>query len=254
MILTIRPGDDAEQDALALRRRGVDAVAAPVLTITYVPLILPPASGFAGLIFTSRHAIDAFCVACNRSIADTEWADKPVFVVGHATAARARLAGFTSVITGSGGGAGLVPHIRQHQASGDGIFFWPAAAQKSFDLVAALRPHAIDVTCQTIYQTDPQASLPPAIIEAISDDQISAVISMSARTSHAFVELLQTHNLWHHRRSMILIAGSKGIADAAGDGWQKIYVARRPKRTRMMAIAVMVDRQGPDGAPAGLDQ
>lgn len=254
MILTIRPGDDAEQDALALQRRGVDAVAAPVLTITHMPFTLPPASDFAGLIFTSRHAIDAFCVACERSIGATEWAEKPVFVVGHATAARARLAGFTTVITGNGGGAGLVPLICQHQASGDGVLFWPAAAQKSFDLVAALQPHAIDVTCQTIYQTEPQASLPPAIIEAISNNRISAVISMSARTSHAFVELLQTHNLWHHHSSIILIAGSESIAAAAGDGWQEIYVARRPKRTRILAIAVLVDQRVSDGAPPMVDQ
>ena len=248
MILTIRPGDDAEQDALALRRRGVDAVAAPVLTITQLPITVPPASDFTGLIFTSRHAVDAFCAACQWCIGDTAWAAKPVFVVGHATAARARLAGFATVITGSGGGAGLVPHIRQHQAAHDGALFWPAAAQKSFDLVAALRPHGVAVTCETIYQTDPQSSLPPAIIAAISTNRISAVISMSARTSYAFVELLQTHNLWHHRKEIMLIAGSEGIAAAAGDGWQNIYVARRPKRTRMLAIAVLVDRQVSRGA------
>ena len=59
-----------------------------------------------------------------------------VFAVGQATSAAAREAGFVSIFTGLGGGAGLVPAILQHVPVRQGAHSRPAAVDRSFDMAS----------------------------------------------------------------------------------------------------------------------
>jgi len=43
-----------------------------------------------------------------------------------------------------------------------------------------------------------------------------------------------------------LIAGSSAIVAAAGGGWQSVYTARQPRRSRLLAIAVLSHRRNFD--------
>ncbi|MAC06994.1 MAG: hypothetical protein CMN38_00460, partial [SAR116 cluster bacterium] len=125
-ILSVRPLPDSQLDSDTLARRGVPALAAPLLEPHLIAPILPAdPSLYAGLIFTSRHAVDGFLAALGDGGLGG-WATLPVFAVGRATARVARAARFSVKVTGQGGGSSLPPLIHQHADVGGLPLLWPA--------------------------------------------------------------------------------------------------------------------------------
>ena len=248
--LVIRPQPDADRDVDWLNRYGVQALASPVMSSAPV---LPPSSAhdlgnpadFTGIIFTSRHAVDAVAKTADT----TTWISKPAFVVGSATAATAKQAGFKNIIIGSGGGAGLVEPIRQAVADTDHVnpqkakLLWPSGREISFDMAAALHHHDIAVQRLPAYQMTANADLAPPVRAALAKNCISAVIAMSPRSIQILQENMDAAGLGSVRNKIDLIAGSNAIAAAAGDGWNHIYEARHPRRSRLLAIAVLRHRR-----------
>lgn len=238
LILNIRPAIDSAYDMTSLRRRGVAGTAMPVFEIKPVPVQLPDPTNMSALIFTSRHAITAFADQAHMQ----DWSQKPVFVVGLATAAAARGAGFLDVVTGTGGGAGLVPEIHRHLprlGAADKSFLWPAGIDKSFDMAAALTANNLSVETRDIYKAE---AVPPAPeqIAMIAQAMIAGIIVMSARSARLLCDIFDAHELNRQRTAITLIAGSQLIADAAGSGWQEIHVAAKPRRSRLLAIATLL--------------
>lgn len=242
LILTVRPAADAAADVEALGRRGVPAMAAPVMTATCLDEAALPATGsVSGLIFTSRHAISGFLALCG-GVVPPGWANLPVFAVGRASGRVARDAGFGDVTIGSGGGSGLVPLIlarfpacREMNAP----LLWPCAVNRGFDMKAALAPR-IYVTLLPVYEMKPVTAFDDRALAAIDQGRVGAVILMSARSASLFRDLLARHDLDARVTDMALIAGSAAIAAAAGAGWKEEFVARRSTRARLLAIAALV--------------
>ena len=249
LTLSTRPLADAMRDVASLQRRAVAAMAMPVMTLVpYAQYDLPDSTAISALIFTSRNAVACFAKTPRLETPRlASWLDKPVFVVGTATGIAARLAGFKDVTVGHGGGSGLVPkilaaHLASGQAGGLAVL-WPSAQQKSFDMQAALAAHDISVIDMPVYDMVPVKMIDPAVAQHLEIGGMVSVILMSARTAALFVELLKAGNLWQHRTRISVIAGSAAIADAAGTGWEHIWVSKRPSRSRILAIATLVDRQ-----------
>lgn len=262
LTLSTRPLADAMRDVASLQRRAVAAMAMPVMTLVpYAHYDLPDSTAISALIFTSRNAVTCFAETPRLEIPRLEtprlktprlasWLDKPVFAVGTATGIAARLAGFKDVTVGHGGGSGLVPkilaaHLAGGLASGLAVL-WPSAEQKSFDMQAALAAHDISVIDMPVYDMVPVEIVDPAVAQHLENGGMVSVILMSARTAALFVELLKAGNLWQHRSRISVIAGSAAIADAAGTGWEHIWVSKRPSRSRILATATLVDRQAVD--------
>lgn len=238
-ILSVRPLPDSQLDIDTLARRGVPALAAPLLEPQPIAPTLPDdPSRYAGLIFTSRHAVDGFLAALGHG-GPGGWAALPVFAVGRATARVARAAGFSVKVTGHGGGGGLAPLIREHVDAGGLPLLWPAARDRGFDMVAALAP-AITVEDIAVYAMARTPRLTDAALDALAYGKILAVKLMSARSAQLFCEQLAENGMDHCRPEIIVIAGSDAIAAAAGDGWRQIYVAKRPTRARLLAIASLL--------------
>ena len=246
--LIIRPQPDADRDASWLQRYHVPALASPVMyasPITQKPdiaALMPSAMMFSGVIFTSRHALDGMIQVGGLN----EWRDKPAFTVGKATAAAARQAGFSRVITGNGGGNGLIQPIRDYLAGkytnpDQAALFWPSARDISFDMGGALAAFNIPVTRVPVYQMLPADGLSPAVIAALSSGEIGAVIAMSARSINLFCDALMNISSAKAMAGIKLIAGSEGIARAAGTGWREVFVAKSPRRSRLLAIAVLLN-------------
>jgi uroporphyrinogen-III synthase len=234
--LIIRPQPDADRDVLWLKRYGVPALASPVMRGTALAHALPDPAGYDGVIFTSRHAVDAIW----QSPEAAAWVKKPAFVVGTATAAAARDAGFSKLITGNGGGAGLIAPIRQASASfgvATGRLVWPSAVDISFDMAAALPD--FDIERVPVYQMVAAAGFTPAITNALDGRKVTAVIAMSPRSIQLFRAAIAAAGQDAVLASISLIAGSNAIASAAGSGWKKVYTAHHPRRSRLMAIAVL---------------
>ena len=248
--LIIRPQPDADRDVDWLNRYGVPSIASPVMIgapvlSTSLAHDLGNPEDFTGIIFTSRHAVDAVAKAANASA----WIPKPAFVVGSATAAAAKQAGFQNIIIGSGGGAGLVEPIRQAVANTDHVnpqkanLLWPSAREISFDMTAALHRHNVAVQRLSAYQMTANANFTPPVRAALSKNCISAVIAMSPRSIQILRANMGAAGLGSARNKIYLIAGSDAIAAAAGDGWNHIYTARNPRRSRLLAIAVLRHRR-----------
>ena len=249
LVLTVRPSPDAASDVAALGRRGVAAMAAPLMQATCLdaaktaagsPISL--AGGLAGgLIFTSRHAILGFLGLFDGALPPA-WASLPVFAVGRASGRVAREAGFVDVTVGTGGGAGLVPLILAcrdlSRDPTDAPLLWPCAVHRGFDMQAALAPQ-VEVTMLPVYEMKPVPRVDDRALAALAEGRVGAVILMSARSARLFRDMLTRHDLEPRINGMALIAGSKGIAAAAGSGWSEEFVARRSTRARLLAIAAL---------------
>ena len=109
IILIIRPQPDADRDVSLLQRYGVSALASPSMTSIQLQNKLPDSMDFSGVIFTSRNAVDAIAASGHASA----WNKIPAFVVGASSATAAHHAGFSNIIIGTGGGAGLLSRIRR---------------------------------------------------------------------------------------------------------------------------------------------
>ena len=238
--LVLRPQPDADHDVALLRRHGVPAYASPVMAHHLVDHAMPPPDGFSGMILTSRHAVASLV----QTGLPTGWCEMPVFVVGSATAVTAKMAGFTKIIRGSGGGAGLVPLIRQAGIDATRPLLWPRAQDISFDMVSALAGVGLTVTAMPVYQMLSLDGFDPAVRQMIRSGVVGAVIAMSSRTVRLFHRAMKNSlpdlTLDNQTLGKIsLIAGSDQIASAAGDGWREVLVAKQPRRLRLLAIAAL---------------
>ena len=106
-------------------------------------------------------------------------------------------------------------------------------------MVAALAP-AITVEDIAVYAMARTPRLTDAALDALAYGKILAVKLMSVRSAHLFCEQLAENGMDHCRPEIIVIAGSDVIAAAAGDGWRHVYVAKRPTRARLLAIASLL--------------
>lgn len=188
-IVVTRPRPDSEALAGRLTDLGYDVLIAPLLDITPLPLAVDDIERFDALVLTSRHALtslagDAHELAAARGL--------PVFCVGDATAAAARLSGFRSVVAGPGDAAGLKEVIDSAIASGqlraragDGAItlFNPTTARRAFDFAEAFAGTHVRVVARDAYGVTPVAALVKEVQAALCARTVGAVILMSARTS-----------------------------------------------------------------------
>ena len=77
----------------------------------------------------------------------------------------------------------------------------------------------------------------------LDNGSIASVVAMSPRSIRIFRENIDAIGNGLSLAGISLIAGSAAIADAAGDGWQNVYVARQPRRSRLLAIAVLLNQR-----------
>jgi uroporphyrinogen-III synthase len=149
------------------------------------------------------------------------------------------MAGFAAPQVGHGGGAGLVPLICAHIPANAPPLLWPAARDRGFDMVAALAPDRA-VEDVSVYAMEQTPRLSDDALDALAYGKILAVKLMSARSATLFCAQLAENGMDHCRPEIIIIAGSETIAAAAGGGWRQTYIAKRPTRVRLLAIASLL--------------
>src|SRR6185312_12602104 len=92
-VLITRPEPGASETAARLAAMGLMPILAPMLRIRPANPHLPPPARIAAILLASGNAVDPLPLSCHA---------RPVLTVGAATAARARLAGFTNVVSADG--------------------------------------------------------------------------------------------------------------------------------------------------------
>lgn len=238
-IIIIRAEPDASRDVAWLKRHQVPAIAVPVMHAKIRPFALPDVSSFQAIVFTSRHAVAAVAVSTNieslRSL--------PSYAVGRSTAIAARQAGFSKVITGHGGGRGLLPLLVSDLRPDAGTLLWPSAVNISFDIAGSLGKFGFVVTRMPVYAMPATNHADTNLSECLATHSSAAVVAMSARSIELFSKLLTNNQLDECRDIITVIAGSQSIANAAGSRWANILIAKAPRRSRLLAISRFVHRR-----------
>jgi uroporphyrinogen-III synthase len=229
--LVTRPEEDAAPLARALAQRGIETLLAPMLAIAPVPeaakLLADALIGAQALLFTSANGARIFARASARR-------ELPVFAVGDATAAAARLADFRSVTSAGGDVAALAALAAARLAPQHGALVHVAGTVTAGDLAGALEAQGFAVRRAAIYEALPARALAPEIAAALAAGAVELALFFSPRTAAAFVRLAADAGLAPALRAMTALALSPAVAEALG-AWRRVLVARAPTQSDLLA-------------------
>jgi uroporphyrinogen-III synthase len=208
-LLVLRPEPGASATVERARKRGLDAVAAPLFEIEPMAWDCPDPSQFDALLLTSANAVrhGGSNLGKLRHL--------PVHAVGPATADAARDAGFAIASVGS---------------------------ESVDDLLATLSPTARLLHLTGKYRMVPRNALQPITalevyrateVADLSLDMTEDAVALihSPRAGYRFAELV------HDRGRITIAAISPAAADAVGSGWAAIEAAARPEDDALLALA-----------------
>jgi uroporphyrinogen-III synthase len=187
-VLVTRPQPDDETTAAALRARGFEVLQAPMLRFEAVAFHDDDDARYGAVIVTSANALRGIAP----HLASSRLAELPLFTVGEHTAAAARQAGFSKVISADGDASGLrdtvLAAVKAKQIKKAGTLLYLAGADLARDLAGELGERGFTVVTQTTYRMVPVPSLPRDACDAFAANRIEAVLHYSRRSARAFLE------------------------------------------------------------------
>jgi len=191
-ILVTRPQPDNETTGASLRARGFDVLLAPMLRFEPMALLEDEDADYAAIIVTSANALRAI----EPQLPGHRWIKLPLFTVGDRTAAAARRAGFSKIISAAGDSQDLRELILakargKKREFGRGPLLYLAGADLSRDLAGELGEHGLTVVTRTTYRMVASSDLSPEVLEAIAANQVQAVLHYSARSARVFVDAVR---------------------------------------------------------------
>ena len=209
-VLVLRPQPGADETAARARALGLDVVVAPLFAVRPLDWTPPDPAGFDAVMLTSASA------ARQASEGLTPFKQLPCYAVGEATAAAAKEIGFRDVRIGPDDGSGLLLMMAE-----DGVHdvFHPCGQ----DHLALALPD-IAITRIPVYAAVAAERLP------VPAEGMLALLH-SPRAAALFAGLAGD-------RSQIRIAAiSARTARAAGEGWQEVAIAPRPRDVALLELA-----------------
>lgn len=218
-ILLLRPEDDARASADRLRALGHDVLIAPLIEIVAAPAA-PPARDYDALIATSAHAF--------LSTAPFEaLRERPLFVVGARTAARARAAGFARIAEIAPDADRLARSLREETHAS---YLYLAGRDRRPELEQALRDAGRAIDPLVVYEARALPDLPTDAAGALREGAIDAVLHFSPRSAALFVKR----------------AGKAGLREAALRPAQIAISPRaaEPLKARDVRVAATPDLDG----------
>ena len=191
-ILVTRPQPDNEATGASLRARGFDVLLAPMLRFEPMALLEDEDADYVAIIVTSANALRAI----EPQLPGHRWLKLPLLTVGDRTAAAARRAGFSKIISAAGDSQDLRELILakargKKREFGRGPLLYLAGADLSRDLAGELGEHGLTVVTRTTYRMVASSDLPPEALEAIAANQVQAVLHYSARSARVFVDAVR---------------------------------------------------------------
>ena len=222
--MVTRPEPGASETAQRLRALHRDPVIAPLLHIR--PLALAPFGDVGAVLVTSGNAVPFLPATLHGT---------PLLAVGHATADRARSAGFTRVASADGDAAALAELTRLACPPGVPLLFATARGQGA-TLAAALRAHGFAVRRRVVYAARPATRMPPAALRALRDGSLAAALFLSAETARAFVRLLPPP-----LHPALALVDALAIGQPAADvlcvlPWRRVRVSAKPTQDSLLAL------------------
>jgi uroporphyrinogen-III synthase len=187
-VLVTRPQPDDETTAAALRAKGFQVLRAPMLRFEPTAFHDDMNARYSAVIVTSANALRAI----EPHLKGHRLIELPLFAVGEHTAAAARRAGFTHVISASGDAANLrdlvLASLKAKELKKASTLLYLAGAELGRDLASELEENGFRVVTQTTYRMIPVTGLPREVCEAFAANQVEAVLHYSQRSARAFLD------------------------------------------------------------------
>jgi uroporphyrinogen-III synthase len=226
-----RPQADGARTAEALRARGHDVLLAPLMRVE--PIAANLAGAWSAVAITSGNALVALAGASQLLML-------PVFAVGARSAEAARKAGFAQVISADGDARDLARLIaEQHR---DGPLLYLAGEDRAADLVGDLARHGITAEMRVVYRAV-TAPFPPALIAAVRDKTVDAVMHYSKRSAENFISGARAAGVDAEALAIPHLCLSAQVAtplQAAGAA--RVVVAKHPDEVSLIELLAMSGR------------
>jgi uroporphyrinogen-III synthase len=228
-ILVTRPQPDNSATVAALRAKGFDVLAAPMLRFEPVAFQDDSDARYAAVIVTSANALRAI----EGQPALSRLLDLPLFAVGERTAEAARAAGFRNVISADGDATALrdlmLASVRTKALKKGCTLLYLAGADLARDLAGELGERGFSVVTQTTYRMVPILSLPRDVCGAFTANRVEAVLHYSRRSARAFLNAARAGGVEISALAIPQCCLSEAVASIVRDaGATQVMVARRP--------------------------
>ena len=227
-VLVTRPEADAAPLAAELAACGHQALMEPLLTIIPDQDAVVDLTGVQALVLTSANGAR---VLAGR----TERRDLPVFAVGDATAAAARVAGFLQVESAGGDVGDLAALVAARLDPDAGPVFHPAARQLAGDLKGRLEAAGFTVRRSVLYRAETAKDFSTETRSALRDGRIDAVLFFSPRTGCTFARLASESKLTAACGRVFAVCISPAVADMIERlPWRALRIAAQPTQTALL--------------------
>lgn len=224
------PGPDGDELETALKDAGHGVARAPLLTITHTGT-LPVFEGMQALIATSSNGLRAVAPFPEAALR------LPLYAVGPATAALARVLGFRRVLEGAGDGHALANLIRAEVDPGAGPLLHLSGDKLALDFAEALGPDGFHIERAVVYRAEPSNGLPAEAVEAIREGTYDGVILMSPRTARVYAGLVESSGIAAEAARLVHFCLSQAVArETRPLGSPKVAVAAKPNSEEMLAL------------------
>ncbi len=223
-VLITRPEPDASETARRVSALGFEPVVGPVLEVHHGQVTCR--TPFDAILITSRNALPAL----------PDWYRQvPILAVGRATAARARQAGFTTVLDADGDAAALAELARAHCPACARVLVAHARGQGGA-LIETLKFHDFKVCRQCAYAVVSVPDFPKPAAAALQAQTLRSATFLSAETARAFVRLLPVHLV-----PLLAAVDAVAIGQPAADAlsplpWHRVRVSVRPTLDHVLAL------------------
>ena len=212
-VLVLRPQPGADETAARARALGLEPLVAPLFTVKPLAWTAPDPADFDAVMLTSASAA--------RQAAEglKPFLRLPCYAVGEATAAAAREAGFADVHVGPDDGSSLLLMMAEEEVR---AVLHPCGRDH-----LALDLPGVAITRIPVYAAEAAESLP-------GEAEGLLALLHSPRAASLFAGLVED-------KSRVRIAAiSARTARAAGEGWQGVAIAPRPRDVALLELAVQL--------------
>jgi len=239
-VLVTRPHPDDDATAASLRARGFDVLRAPMLRFEPVPVHEDMNARYSAVIVTSANALRGI----EPHLKGHRMLELPLFAVGEHTAAAARRAGFTHVVSANGDAANLrdlvLASLRAKELKKASTLLYLAGAELTRDLASELEESGFRVVTQTTYKMIAVKSLPRETCDAFAANQVEAVLHYSQRSARAFLDAARAAGVEISALAIPQCCISAAVASVVRDaGATQVMVAASPDEN---ALFMALDR------------
>src|SRR5436190_15227671 len=228
-VLVTRPHPDDETTAASLGAKGFDVLRAPMLRFEPVAVHEDMNARYSAVIVTSANALRGI----EPHLKGHRMLELPLFAVGEHTAAAARRAGFTHVVSANGDAANLrdlvLASLRAKELKKASTLLYLAGAEIARDLASELEESGFRVVVQTTYKMIAVTSLPREVSDAFVANRVEAVLHYSQRSARAFLDAARAAGVEISALAIPQCCISAAVASVVRDaGATQVVVAATP--------------------------